>query len=376
MYNDILISQGRVIDPARDFDEIIDIRIVNDRIIDNNLSVTNKTRIIDAKNCIVTPGLIDHHTHVYNGSFVGVPADLTTLPYGVTTVVDAGSSGYDNFEGFYQSVIMASKVRIKAYLFGTSSGQCARTTDCDTSSIDEDKVIALFEKYHNVLLGIKYNVQKSIAKEYANSGIQKIVDLCSRIKQCRMVVHCTEPFISSNQLVKFFRPDDVFSHCFHGIGDTILNQDNLVYPEIKQAQKAGVIFDAANGLRHFSNFTAMSALKDNFFPNIISSDMSSVTKLDFPVYGLPWILSKYLALGANLPNIIKSCTSEPAKLIKMENQIGTLSPNSYADVSIFKLVPQKVIFKDFSGDLLHGNELLIPQLTIKSGEILYRHIGF
>lgn len=139
------------------------------------------------------------------------------------------------------------------------------------------------------------------------------------------------------ELVSLLRHGDIIAHAFHGKGSTILTDEGAVLAEVRQARERGVIFDAANGRSHFSMNTARRAIANGFLPDIISSDLSTITKLARPVYALPWILSKYLALGVALTDVINACTHTPAVLMGMAAEIGTLAPGAFADIAIFKL---------------------------------------
>lgn len=377
MKNDILITGGHVIDPARNINEVESLRVINDIIVDaEKYPPTKDTLIIDASGMIVTPGLIDYHTHVfYDATEGGVRPDITMPANGVTTVVDAGSAGTANFDAFYRTVICSSKVRIKAFLAVSPPGQTWSQENYDPACFDEDKIYALFRQYRDVLLGLKLKVQTEDIAQYGLKPLTESLRIASSL-ECSVAVHSTNPVVPMGEFVTCLHRGDIVAHAFHGKGSTIINDDGTVLTEVRHARERGVIFDAANGRSHFSMHTAHQAIADGFLPDIISSDLSTITKLAWPVYALPWILSKYLALGVSLYDVINACTYKPAQLLGMAEEIGTLATGAYADIAIFKLKNKHVQFADIHGETLMGDHVLVPQMTLKSGEMLFRQIDF
>ena len=185
-------------------------------------------------------------------------------------------------------------------------------------------------------------------------------------------MHTTNSPVEADRLAEILRPGDIFCHCYQGVGNTILEEDGTVRDGIKKAREKGVIFDAANGKGNFGIAVAQKALKDGFYPDIISSDLT-VDKFNMPPYAknLPTVLSKYLTMGMKLPDVIRAATATPAQIMGMEKKIGTLMPGAYADIAVFKL--KNIIFehKDWCNDTLLAKELLVPQMTLSSGEIQY-----
>jgi predicted amidohydrolase len=147
-------------------------------------------------------------------------------------------------------------------------------------------------------------------------------------------------------------------------------------PRIVEARKRGVVFDAANGASHFAFRTALAAISQGFFPDVISSDVTVKTLYGEYVFGLPYLLSKYVSMGMGLEETVAACTTTPARLLGVEGKIGTLAPGAQADVSIFRLVNRQTTFQDCHGERFVGDWFLVPQLTICSGAVVYRQEGF
>jgi Predicted amidohydrolase len=145
---------------------------------------------------------------------------------------------------------------------------------------------------------------------------------------------------------------------------------------VKEARRRGVIFDAANGRNNFIFSIAEAALRDEFLPDIISADLTWMTLFRQPVFGLPWMMSKYLALGMTIADIVAACTATPADVMGMSGEIGTLAPGACADVSILKMVDHPCEFLDTDGDRRAGHKLLLPQATIRGGRMVFRQLNF
>jgi predicted amidohydrolase len=176
-------------------------------------------------------------------------------------------------------------------------------------------------------------------------------------------------------MVSLLRPGDIYCHVYQGRGNTILD-GNKVRQAIHRARQEGLVFDTADGKPHYAFSVAKTALADGFEPDIISSDIVRGTMFEHTVFGLPLIMSKYLNLGMSLENIVKACTATPARLLGLEGHIGTLAAGAEADVAVFKLEEFSMTLQDVFGDVLTCGSVLVPQLTILDGRIVYRNIKF
>ncbi|WP_213991098.1 metallo-dependent hydrolase [Sodalis sp. dw_96] len=373
---DILITGAHIIDPAQGIDGIQPLRFIGDRIVAPDTPPSSATEFINAEGYYLFPGLIDFHAHVfYRGTEYSVPADLATLPYGVTTVVDAGSAGCANYESFHRQVISQSLVRIKSFLAASSPGQTWDEENQDPAKYDIPKIKALFRRYPDTLLGLKIKQEAGVVGELGVKPMHAAVALAEELG-CSVAVHTTDPVVSTQELVGLFRSGDIYAHAFHGKGSTIIGGDGHVLTAVKEARQRGVIFDCAHGRSHFSIKTARSAINDGFYPDIISSDSSRFSFNTSPTFNLPWVMSKLLALGMPLYDIIAACTATPARVMKMPWEIGTLAPGACADIALFKLAQRNATFTDIHGEIQAGENLLIPQMTFLAGEKVFRQNGF
>lgn len=378
MQYDIVIRNGRIIDTYAGCDNTYDVGIVGNRVVCKDKISEIGLQEIDATDCIVLPGLIDFHTHVFfGGTDIGISPDSAFLPLGVTTVVDAGSAGCSSYAAFSHSVIANSLVRIKSYLNVCSAGLATmryHETLCP-KYFDRSKIESILKKFEHEILGLKIRTSADLVGGEGLEPLSAALTMADNF-QVPLVVHTTNPPVAAGQIAKLLRPNDVYAHVFHGTGYTIIENDSSVNADILSARERGVIFDAANGGNHWVFKVAKAALAAGFRPDIISTDITSKTLFKEPVFGLPYIMSKYINMGMNIKDVVAACTSVPAKLMGLAGSIGTLNDGAYADIAVFRLINHPTTFRDTHGETMIGESLLVPQLTICSGKLVYRRIDF
>lgn len=379
MKPDLLITNGMVLDPERKVHKTGSIAVKNGKIVEAPASGDGAAgRVIDAEGCLVVPGLIDFHAHVFTpGSELGVRADSALLPQGVTTVVDAGSAGLANYDNFVRTTVAFNQMRVFSLINMSVTGLATLRyhEDVNPKFHDVTALKKIFEKYRGQLIGLKIRQSRDIVGDMGLEPLKSTLNVAEEIG-CPVVVHVTDPPCSLEDIAVLLRPGDVFCHLFHGTGSTILGEDGRILPKIKEARERGVIFDGANGKLHFSFDIARKAIAEGFLPDVISTDLTPLTLYHDYVFGLPYLMSKYLNLGVNVTDIVAACTSTPARLLGMQGRLGTLAPGAEADITILKLVTHKTKFKDTFDNILVGEELLIPRMTVLNGSIAYRQIDF
>ena len=372
-------------DPRTGLDRIQDLVILNNRIVDPQGEAVTCDHIIDATDCVVAPGLIDFHTHVfYEGSGIGIRPDFM-IPQGTTSAVDAGTSGTANFEAFYKTVVASSTVRLKSFLTVYSGGQLypKLCEDFNPELFNLERMERIVDKYRDNILGLKIRFSRGVVPDdkgmdYLKATVELADWLNARLGTAlRVCVHTTNSPVSAGDLASCLRPGDIFCHCFQGSGNHLVLENGEIDPGVLEARKRGVLFDAANGKGNFGIETAKRALAKNFLPDIISSDLTN-DKFNMPPYdkNLPTVLSKYLTLGLDLMTVLRTVTEIPAKIMGMAGQIGTLQPGAYADVVVLKEKNIPVLHKDWKDDTLQGNVLLVPQMTLCAGEIQFCQTDF
>lgn len=371
MNADLLIQNGCVVDPSRGINRVETVAIKGKRIIPYEQGMT-AAHTINAEGCFVTPGLIDSHAHIFErGTDSGIAPDLSMLPQGVTTVVDAGSAGVSTYRSFLDRLALC-RIKTKFYLHISPTGQ---VTHQYPESLRPDRWnISKFEEAveicGNRMLGLKLRISRNVVGSDGLYHLKKAVELGERLGR-RVVVHVTDPAATQAEVAALLRPGDVFCHVYHGRGHTIL--ENGVIPQaIWDARERGVIFDCCHGSINFNFDVAEAALAQGFPPDVITSDMNSVTWCKPPLFHLTTVMSKFLMMGMPLEDVISCVTHAPAKLIGEEAQLGTLRPDTCADIALLKLVQQPTRFIDAEGNQRQGRQLLRTMATILDGVLVYR----
>jgi predicted amidohydrolase len=374
---DILIRNGHVVDPSQNIDCQMDIGVQNGVIVPVG-PAGEGVRTVDASGCYVTPGLVDFHTHIFHtGSAISVNP-LWLPATGVTAAVDAGTAGYVNFRAFYEGVITPSPVHIKSYL-NVYGGGLPDTNIPEKYELFEYRPLQMarvVEAYKDNILGLKIRYSRGLA-----SGIDALKEALrlSREFGIRVCVHTTDPPTPLNEVADLLGKDDVYCHMYQGRGEeTILEASSgKIKDSMKKARERGVIFDAANGKGNFSFAVAVPAMQAGFVPDIISTDWT-IHRLNDSVYAksLTYVMAKFLKFGMSLPDVIKAVTLTPARLMGMEGKIGTLRAGACGDIAVFKKIQRKTLQKDFCGAAFETDELLIPQMTIIGGDIVFCQIDF
>jgi len=377
---DLLIKNGKILDPGREIFDKGDVFIRNNTIVAvPEGEEVAAAKVLDAEGCLVVPGLIDYHAHVFpGGTKIGIHADSALLCQGVTTVVDQGSAGVNNMDSFMQTVAQTCQTRIFAYLHVSPAGLATLPKSLepvDPKIYDLAAARDVMAKYPQQLLGLKIRQSEEIVGEFGLAPLAATVKLAEEI-DCPVVVHTTNPPEETEELAALLRSGDVYTHVYQGKGHTIIDEAGKVRPGIWAARERGVIFDTADGRGHYAFSTIKDALADGFAPDVISTDVVHSSLFEHSVYGLPFIMTKYVNLGVPLQNVVKACTTTPAKLLGMEGKLGTLAPGAIADIAIFKFKEQAIRMEDVLGEELQCTHAFIPQATILDGKVVYRNMEF
>ncbi len=381
---DLLVKNGTVIDPSQKIEARYDISISEGKIVSlaEEISASAARKVIDARGQIVTPGLIDLHTHVYWGATrTGLDPDLTSLPKGVTTVLDCGSSGCSNFLGLRKFIIERSRTRIFALLHISSIGLASPSgvTELeDVRNIDYDGAVEVARENSDVVLGMKIRLgvpPVSIVGRHGQSALRLALEAAEDIGGFLMV-HPKGLFqgVLIRDVLRILRSGDVLTHFLHpqyvGFPQvTVFDEAGRLLPEMWDARKRGVVFDVGHGSGSMSFENTKKALDEGFEPTTISTDLFT-SNVNGPVYDLPTTMSKFLNLGVSLQKVVEMTTSRPAKVLGKQNEIGTLRPGVAADVAVFAVEEGAFVFRDVRRQNLVGNKRLVPSTVIRAGEVV------
>ncbi|MDP3162736.1 MAG: amidohydrolase/deacetylase family metallohydrolase [Reyranella sp.] len=368
--NDLVLKGGRLVDPSQGIDKVTDIAFAGGKVSAIGEGLAGKdTRDVTGK--IVSPGLIDLHTHVYwGGTSLGVEAELLARTGGVTTFIDAGSAGPGNFHGFRKHVIEPSPVRILPYLnvsfpgiFAFSKtvmvGECA-----DMRLIDPREAVRVAREHKDLVLGIKVRVGKSASADSGMMPFHIALDVAEEAG-LPLMAHLDAPPPSRNEVVSLMRKGDVLTHCFRPFPNAPIAPDGKVRDEILAARARGVIFDIGHGGGSFGFGTTRGMLKAGFLPDVISSDVH-VISIEGPAFDLLTTMSKFLCLGVDLPAVIKLATLNPAAAIKRPD-LGTLKVGSIGEATVIDLAKGKFDYADSIGERMIGEQRLFSAGVVLAG---------
>lgn len=370
---DLLIKGGEVIDPAAGYFGPGDVAVRRDRVaaVARDIPVDSAFHVIDASDLLVTPGLIDLHTHVWHGaSYYGIDADPIAAASGVTSWVDAGSAGAFTIDGLRRYVIEQSQVRIMAFLNISSIGLVA--WDYELTNIELADV-ALFEmvanRHRDILCGVKVRMGTTTVGSNGAEPVRRAVQAAER---CDMpiMVHIAHAPPAISQFLPLLRRGDIITHCFTGLPMKLFDDDGQLIDVAKRAIDMGVILDIGHGAGSFDFKTAEAALAAGIRPHAISTDMHQMSMAG-PMFDLPTCLSKFLALGLSVRDVVSMATEAPARILRYEDR-GTLRVGALADISLFRLHKGSYPFYDNTGAMRSGQQLLRNVTTIVGGRVLER----
>jgi len=379
---DIILCCGHVIDPASGIDEICDIAVKAGQIEEISARITGDAKkVYDVSDCIVTPGLIDFHTHVYHGGAWGINADQLGPRTGVTTFVDFGTAGAGNFQGFWDHIITRSKVRILSFLHIAYTGLdgaiyypgalriMGELEDIRRAIVGP--AVEVGREYEQVIRGIK--VRASVEATGGN-GIQavKLAKQAASILGKPLAVHIGEPPPTINEILQHLRPGDILTHSFRGPINSLLDSSDQLIPEAIAARGRGVIFDLGHGQGSFSFRVGQVLFDQGVLPDIISSDVHAYS-INGPAYDLPTTMSKFLGIGMEINEIIAAVTTTPAQVLGMADSLGSLQVGREADITVLKLESGKFTFRDAQGEKLQTNQRFMPMMTLKGGTLLWEN---
>ena len=378
---DLLVKGGHVIDPKNKIDAVMDVAITNGKIAEVAVDIPAKRakKVIDAKGLLVTPGLIDMHVHVYPGNdldayiangHTSVAPDGFTFRTGVTTVVDAGSSGWRNFRQFKEQTIDKAQTRVLAFLNIVGAGMVGRLEEQDVSDMNPVMTANMIRQlFPQTIVGIKS------AHYWGDfTQVDKAVE-AGKLANVPVMVDFGEhdpPNSIEELFMKHLRPGDIFTHTYsYGPTqrETVVDEQGKVKSFVFEAQKRGILFDVGHGGGAFSFRQAVPAMQQGFKPDIISTDLHTQS-MNGGMKDLANVISKFINMGMSVQDAIFRATWSPANVINRKD-LGHLSVGSDADLAVFALRKGDFGFMDVKGTKLKGTQKLEAELTIRAGKIVW-----
>lgn len=360
----LILKGGRVIDPSQDIDATLDVAFADGKVAEvaADIAPDKAQSVTNVVGKIVTPGLIDLHTHVYwGGTSLGVDADDIARRSGTTTFVDAGSAGAGNMAGFRKHVIEPSKPRILAYINISYAGIFAFSKnvmvgECgDMRLVHPHECLKAARENLDILVGVKARIG---AKAGGNSGIAPLhlaIEVADQLG-LPVMAHIDMPPPSQKEVLEILRPGDVLTHCFRPFPVAPIRADRSIREEVLDARERGVIFDIGHGYGGFSFDSCRALLEQGITADAISSDVHALC-VDGPAHDLLAVMSKFLAIGMPLQDVIRAATSNVARVLRRD-KLGTLKVGAVGDATILEIRNETVEHVDVVGEIIRSNKQL------------------
>jgi dihydroorotase len=370
---DLILKGGRIIDPSQNLDRTADIGFAAGKVarIGADLAADPGTDVRDVSGHIVSPGLIDLHTHVYwGGTSLGIDAEEFCRTSGVTTCIDTGSAGPGNFAGFRKHVIDVSAVRILAYLHVSFAGIYAFSKTVMVGESEELRLMApaeavqVAEENRDVIIGIKVRVGRN-ASGMSGSAPLDIALQAANEAGLPLMCHIDFPPPSYEDVLERLRPGDVLTHAFRPFPNAPVNPQGKVKEAVVRARQRGVLFDIGHGKGSFAFKTARGMLANGFYPDTISSDVHALC-INGPAFDQVTTLSKFLCLGMPLNDVIAATTVNAAMALKRP-ELGSLKPGSVGDATILSVQQGTFDYVDVVGEHMAGDKRIVSEGVVIAG---------
>ncbi|WP_047462680.1 amidohydrolase/deacetylase family metallohydrolase [Rhizobium rhizogenes] len=368
---DLVLKNGRVIDPSQGVDRITDVAFSGGKVaaLEDNLSGLEEMNV---SGLIVTPGLIDLHTHVYwGGTSLGVDPDAFARKSAVSTCVDTGSAGPGNFPGFRKHVIEQSTARVLVYLHISFAGIYGFAKNIMLGESHDIRLLAARESVEvinanrDVIIGVKVRIGRHAS---GPAGIYPL-DVALQVADetgLPLMAHIDEPPPSYEAVVSRLRRGDVLTHCFRPFPNAPVDGKGKIKPEVIAARERGVLFDIGHGMGSFSWKTARAMMAEGFLPDTISSDVHALC-IEGPAYDQVTTLSKFLALGMPINDVIAASTVNAAKALNRP-ELGTFKIGAAGDASVLELRSGRFSLEDTRGDIVIAPERLFAAGLVIAGK--------
>jgi len=377
-----VLKAGRVIDPAAGRDGMFDIRVRSGTIEAIGVDLAPEGAfVIDVKDHIVTPGLIDVHLHLMKGlGAFGVDPDIFGVGSGVTTVVDAGSAGHTLLNVFRNYVTDNARTRVLNYINLSTLGGVTGpgySILADPRLIDEAKIEQAVEANRDIIVGIKIMATGGALGAQGLKPLERARKLGDELK-LPLLVHIGESWtkdtapVHVGDVLKYLRAGDIVTHMFTVHPGGLLDGNGRLWPQVRDAKASGVLMDVGHGLHNMNFDVARKVLDQGLHPDGVSTDGHRGNRAG-PVYDLPTTMAKLVALGFSLNQVIEMATINAAMLLGRGEELGTLKVGAPAEISVLKLEDREWKAVDSQKGTLPARQAIIPVYAVR-GETVYETI--
>ena len=373
----LLLQNVNILDPDQGRTRPADLQITGTQITrlapPRTLTGREGERVVQGDGLYAFPGFVDFHTHLFrHGSSFGIDADRL-LSSGVVCAADMGSAGWVNYPAFHRCDLAGKQPELKAYLNLSPVGQPGRGINepLDEAVIDPEKMAQQMQAYPGEITGIKVRISRGIVGTLGLEPLRRAVEVGEHLG-LPVCVHTTDPPADPAEILSLLRPGDIYSHTYQNRGLTILRPDGHLRPEVLDAQRRGVLMEVGNGRVNFSFSVACRAMEEGLFPDIISSDATFATfHQEKAMWDLAFVASKFLSLGMALPDVIRAITATPAGVLGLSHRFGHLREGGEANLALCRMSEEETVFLDAEGGSRRGKRGIVPEMTIRSGQVVF-----
>lgn len=385
---DFIFRNGHIYNPASNEDYTGNIYVRDGKIVAYNPALAETAiNTFDCSGKYILPGFIEEHSHfMYDGNNNSTNTDLLCPPSGVTLAVDAGTSGFANFNMFCKVMQLRSVIGFKAYLnvtpFGILDVPGVLAEDVDPATFCEKDIIRTFENNAGTLVGLKLRMDKFTSKGYGLAPVKRTIEMADKLNalgyRCIVSVHAANVPDDAmvGNIAELLREGDIFCHVFSPFGSSIFKADGTIDPKILAAHERGVLMDCCNGRIHWSFANYKNAVRQGFLPDLISSDCTRVSMFSNPAFSILNPMNALLQAGMNERAIFKAVTYTAAKALELLDEAGTLNVGRPANITVVDIADHEHVMRDWYGTEEHCSRMILPLLTMRNGEIVFRQYFF
>jgi len=372
---DLLVKGGLVVDPTQNLEAVLDLAVFDGRIatLEPNIPSEQAERVLNASGCLLTPGLVDLHAHLYHGgTSIGAAPDEACLKHGVTTAVDGGSSGADNFAGFKKWIAGLSRTRVYCFLHLSSLGLVAIHKAGELANpayADPEGALKLLRTHPNLAVGLKLRATEAEVGGPCTPFLRTARRVADEAA-VPIMVHIGNTVETLPEILAWLKAGDIVTHCMTGRRNGLLDQNGRIWPEVLEARARGVLFDAAHGRSHFTFEIAARILDQGFLPDSISTDLTAYST-GGPVHDLPTTMTKFDTLGLSISKLVELAASRPAAILGKDDQFGSLKPGMVADVAALEWEEGDFRLVDAAGEIRRARRRLKPRFTLRAGDLIW-----
>ncbi len=371
---DLLLKGGTVVDPSQDMQQLCDVAFRAGRVaaLAPDLSADAAQEVIDVRGHLVAPGLMDIHGHFFYRGWPGaVDPDVACLPCGVTTAVDAGSTGWGNYPALKDYILQPCQTRIYAFVHLCATGLTSLTARIgelqNLAFAQIDQAIRCIDENRADVLGIKVRIDHRATGEANALPALEMARQVADATQSQMMVHVSGTPIPLVRIFDFMQPGDVATHILNGHANGILDGNGRILPEVREARARGIVLDVGHAGVHFDLTVGRAAVSQDFWPDTLSTDIHTPPP-DRVVYDLLGVMSTFLALEMPLDGVVATVTSKAAAAIGKRDELGTLRVGSAGDAAVLDLEAGDFTFVDAAGNQVQAGQRLRALFTVKDGQ--------